>query len=138
MTTKKNSTKFWVISIIALIWNAMGVFQYLMMQYNKEELATTMTEAENALVESLPVWHTAAFAIAVFSGLLGSIFLLLKNKVATPLFLISLLAVVLQMGYWVLGTDVINVVGYQAVIMPLLVILIAVFLYIFSKRSLGN
>jgi phosphate/sulfate permease len=137
MTTQKTTTKFWIVSILALIWNAMGVFQYLTMQYMQEELAATMTAAENALVEGLPVWHTAAFAIAVFSGLLGSIFLLLKKNVATPLFLISLIAVVLQMGYWVLGTEVVKIMGYQAVIMPVLVIIIAIFLYFFSKRNLA-
>ncbi len=113
----------------------MGVFQYLSMQYMKEEMAAAMTPEQNALMESLPTWYTAVFAIAVFAGILGSILLFLQKKAATPLFLISLLAVLIQMGYWLLGTNAREVMGNQAAFMPVTVIIVAVFLYFFSRKK---
>ncbi len=135
MTTTKKSTIYWVVGVLALIWNAMGVFQYLSMQYLKDDMAAAMTPEQNALMDGLPVWYTAVFAIAVFAGLLGSILLLLQKKAATPLFLISLLAVLIQMGYWLFATNAREVMGNQAAFMPIIVILVAIFLYFFSRKK---
>ncbi len=135
MTTTKKTAIYWIVGVLALIWNGMGVFQYLSMQYMKEEMAAAMTPEQNALMESLPTWYTAVFAIAVFAGILGSILLLLQKKAATPLFLISLLAVLIQMGYWLLGTNAREVMGNQAAFMPVTVIIVAVFLYFFSRKK---
>ena len=135
MTTTKKTAIYWIVAVLALIWNGMGVLQYLSTQYMKEEMAAAMTPEQNTLMENLPTWYTAVFAIAVFAGILGSILLLLQKKAATPLFLISLLAVLIQMGYWLLGTNAIEVMGNQAAFMPVTVIIVAVFLYFFSRKK---
>ena len=87
--TNKPSTPFWIISIIALIWNIMGVMAYLQQAYMSDEEKAILPEAERALYSDVPSWAIAAFAIAVFGGLLGSLALLLRKKWATPLFFIS-------------------------------------------------
>ena len=134
-TTNKPNTGFWIIAVIALIWNIMGVFQYLSSTLMKDEMRELMTEDQLALMDSLPSWYTAAFAIAVFSGLLGCLLLLMRRKWAVPVFLVSLLAVLVQMGYWLFATDAMTVYGTQAVIMPLIVIIVAIFLYFYSKGA---
>lgn len=134
-TTNKPNTGFWIIAVLALIWNIMGVFQYLSSTLMKDEMMELMTEDQLALMDSLPSWYTAAFAIAVFSGLLGCLLLLMRRKWAVPVFLVSLLAVLVQMGYWLLATDAMEVYGTQAVIMPLIVIIVAIFLYFYSKGA---
>ena len=63
---------FWIISSIALLWNLIGCAAYLGMQMIPPELLETMPEAERTLMENTPVWATAAFAVAVWFGLLGS------------------------------------------------------------------
>ncbi len=134
-TTNKPNTGFWIIAVLALIWNIMGVFQYLSSTLMKDEMRELMTEDQLALMDSLPAWYTAAFAIAVFSGLLGCLLLLMRRKWAVPVFLVSLLAVLVQMGYWLFATDAMEVYGTQAVIMPLIVIIVAIFLYFYSKGA---
>lgn len=135
MSTNKPNSVFWIISVIALLWNAMGVFQYLAMTLMKEATMEAMPAEQVALVEGLPSWYNYVFAVAVIAGFLGCLLLLLRKKLATPILGISLLAVLVQMGYWLFATDVMEVVGLQAVIMPLVVIIIAIFLYFYSKGA---
>jgi len=47
---------------------------------------------QRAVVEARPVWMVAAYAVAVWVGLLGAIMLILRRKLAQPLLLVSLIA----------------------------------------------
>lgn len=131
--TNKPSVGFWIISVIALLWNLMGSFQYLSSTLMKEDIQALMTDDQIALMDSLPSWYTGVFATAVFAGVLGSIFLLIRKKWAINTFLISLVAILIQMGYWLLATDAMVVYGTEAIFMPLVVIIIGAFLYWYSK-----
>src|SRR5690606_2108284 len=99
-TSVKPPTWFWVVSIIALLWNLMGVFNYLNQALNKQAILESLDEAQRAVFEGIPAWATAAFAIAVFSGALGSIGLLVRKKWARPLFILSLVTAVAQFVHW--------------------------------------
>ena len=83
---------FWVISSIALIWNALTVVNYFA-QMNPDMLAS-YREAERALIESRPAWATGAFAIAAFGGAIGAVLMLLKKSIAYFFFAASLLGAV--------------------------------------------
>lgn len=138
-TSDKPSIAFWIIAIIALVWNIMGVVRYVLQAYNTESFRAEFNEEQLALIDSAPAWITGVFAIAVFSGLLGCIFLLLKRKWAIPVFLVSLIAVIIQMGNSFFFTDAIGVFGWvNGLIMPVIVILIAMFLYMYSKIVSGK
>lgn len=125
---------FWVLAVLGLVWNLLGVFSYLMDAYMKEDVMAGMTEAQRAIFETQPVWLTAAYALAVFGGALGCIGLLVRKKWATPLFLLSLVAVIARTCYYFFltnATEVFDIV--QGTILPIAVIIIGALLYIFSK-----
>ena len=89
--TKSKSPKgFWIIGIVALLWNLMGVASYLQQAYMTDEALAALPAEQQALYENVPAWVTGAFALAVFGGLLGCILLLMKKKLAALLFIISL------------------------------------------------
>ena len=71
---------FWVIGAIALLWNVAGAINFFV-QMDPDMLAS-YRESERAIVEGRPAWATAAFAIAVFSGAFGCLFLLLRKSLA--------------------------------------------------------
>ncbi len=98
-STNKPTTVFWVIGIVALIWNIMGVMAYLAQAYMTDEALAAIPEAQRPLYENLPAWVTGAFAIAVFGGTLGSILLLFRKSAAYYLFIFSLLGVLVTMVY---------------------------------------
>jgi len=125
---------FWVLGVLALLWNLMGVYAYLMDAYMKDDIMATFSEAQKAIFIDQPIWLTAAYAFAVFGGTLGCVGLLLRKKWATPLFLISLIAVIARTAYYFFmtnSTEVFDMV--QGTILPIAVIIIAALLYIFSK-----
>ena len=79
---KKPSTKFYIIAVLALIWNLMGVGAYLVQAFMTDEMIATLPEEQQAefLVEH-PAWYTALFALAVFGGALACILLLARKKI---------------------------------------------------------
>jgi hypothetical protein len=86
---------FWAISVIALIWNVMGVINYVM-QMGADSLSS-YPESHRAIIEGRPVWATGAFATAVFAGVIGCVLLLLRKSAAIYLFVASLLGVIMTM-----------------------------------------
>lgn len=98
-----------------------------------------MKPEEIELMNSFPSWMTAVFAIAVFGGLLGCIGLLMRKKWAKSAFLISLVAIIVQMTYNVFLTDSIEVYGLgQAITMPLLVTIFGLIQPWFSQRAINR
>ncbi|MGI9551733.1 MAG: hypothetical protein ACR2MT_11065 [Aurantibacter sp.] len=125
---------FWVVSVLALVWNIMGAMAYLGSVYMTDETKAEMTTEQLSLMEAAPAWATAAFAIAVWGGLLGCVALILRKKWARPVLMISLLGILVQMAHWFFmtnGTELYDQV--QGVIMPLLVIIIGIALVYLAR-----
>ena len=99
---RKPSNLFWVISVMALVWNLMGVFNYLTQAFMTNEVLASLPKDQQLLYEKVPAWVTAAFAVAVFPGTLGAVFLLLKKKIASTFFILSFVGIVTQMSYGLL------------------------------------
>ncbi len=130
---------FWIISGLFLVWNLMGVMAYLMQVTMSDEAMAALPEAQRDLYLSTPAWATGAFAIAVFGGTLGCIFLLMRKSWAVPVFILSLLGVLVQMFHVFALSPALEVLGAGSVGMPMLVTAGAIFLiwYARSARSKG-
>lgn len=126
---------FLIIGIVALLWNLMGVMSYIMQVTRSPTLFAGLSEAELAVYESMPSWVTGAFAIAVFGGTLACVGLVVKKAWCVPVFLVSLVAIIVQFGYWLFATDSIAVMGNQVFLMPALVTVVAVFLVWYSRGA---
>ena len=143
--TKSNSTKqkpqiwFWVLVIFFLLWNIMGVISFFGHTFISEEALSKLPTNERELYGDYPLWTSIVFAIAVFSGLLGSIGLALRKKWSKFAFIISLCAIIPQMIHNVFYTKSIDVYGLvQATTMPILVVVFGVFLVWFSNYAIKN
>lgn len=122
---------FWVVSVLALLWNLMGVIAYLTMAFATDEMIANMpAEQQQGFLIEYPAWVTAAFAIAVFSGFLACIALLIRKKWAYSLFIISALAAIAQHIYLFMEVDI------PSYVMPVLVIVVCVLLIFFSKHAI--
>lgn len=137
-TSVKPPVWFWVVSVIALLWNLMGVAAYLGDAYTSVEQLEQMTQAQRELFEGRPAWVTAAFAIAVFAGAIGSVALLIRKKWAKPVLTLSLIAAIAQFIYNTFMTNTIEVMGNQAIIFPILVLGIGLYLIFFAKKGIQN
>lgn len=125
---------FWIIAGVSLVWNFIGVLNYLFSVTVTAETFARMSEAERAQYTDVPVFVTSCFAIAVFSGVLGSVFLLLRKALSVSLFLVSLIAIILQMSLGVLLTPMLESQGLAGLAFPVLLIACAVFFLWYARK----
>ncbi|TJY33349.1 hypothetical protein [Pontimicrobium aquaticum] len=134
--SNKPGIAFWVIGVIALLWNGMGVNSYLQMAFKTEASTAGMNAEQIALLNNAPTWATALFAIAVFSGIIAAILFLMRKKIAVTLFVVSFLAATIQQLYWLFGTNAPEVFAdMQPYLMPTLIIVFGAFWVWFSKNQ---
>jgi glucose dehydrogenase len=100
------------------------------------EMLDAYRESERSIIEGRPAWATAGFAIAVFSGALGCLLLLLRKSAAFYLFVASLLGVIVTMIH-TLGVGIDFGVGETLgiILMPMIV---AAFLIWYTKLAEGK
>lgn len=102
---------YWVVAILAVLWMLFGVAAWCMDLMMDPAAIAQMPEAQQQLYQARPQWLFAVYGVAIFSGLLGAIGLLMRKRWATLLFLLSLLAVVVQFGYTFAGMQAIEVLA---------------------------
>lgn len=130
----------WVVGILALLWSAMGCFDYFMTQTRNEGYMSMFTPEQLEFFYSIPAWAVAAWAVAVWGGLLGALLLLLKKGLAQPVFLVSLLATLAAMVQNYLlsnGLEVMGSPGQLAFTAAIVLVAIALFLYAKAMRARG-
>jgi len=129
-STKKPPVWFWIVSILALVWNGMGVIAYLARAFATEEMIAALPEEQQVeFLTEYPAWYTAAFAIAVFAGIFGCLALLLRKKWAYSLFIISTIGAIIQHAYLFMNVDM------PSLVMPVMIIVVCVFLIWFAKNA---
>ena len=130
VTNTKPPVWFWIIAVVALLWNALGVMAYLTHAFITDDMIAALPEEQQAefLVEH-PTWYTAAFALAVFCGALGCLALLIRKKWAFMLFVISFITATIQQVY------IMTTVEGASPVMPIMVIVVCAFLVWLSKMA---
>lgn len=95
------ATPLWfrIAALVALVWNAFGVVMFLSAIGVFGDPTAGLSEAERTIAGSIPGWIMAAFGVGTFTGLAGSLGLLLGRRWAWPLLLISLVALLVLEGY---------------------------------------
>lgn len=118
---------FWVAAILGLFWNLFGLYQFQVTVFSSEAalVAGGMTPAQARVYAGIPVWMNLAFALGVLGGVAGSALLLLRRRLAEPVFAASLAGyIVLYVGDITEG--VFAALGAPQVIVLSLVVAIAV------------
>lgn len=139
MTTEikvKPPVWFWIVSVLALLWNLAGAMAYIGQAYMSDEVLATMSEAERNLYENQPAWVTGAFAIAVWGGTLGCIFLLLRKKWAKPVFIVSLLGLIGQLSYNYFLSEAFDTFEIVDMVMSVMILIISIALIMFSNKAI--
>lgn len=82
----------WLIGIFALLWSGMGTLDYVMTQTRNESYMSNFTPEQLEFFYGFPVWVIATWAIAVWGGVVGALLLLMRKRIATWIFLVSLIS----------------------------------------------
>lgn len=126
----------WVVGIVSLLWNAVGAFDYVMTQTRNEGYMAQFTEEQLAFFYGFPAWVDAAWAVAVWLAVLGSILLLMRSAHAVWAFILSFAAMILTSVHNYVLSDVrmTDVVGPEALYFSLVIVVVGVVLIVYARR----
>ena len=123
---------YWMAAALALLWEVFGCFMYVS-QVTADPASLPIDQ--RAMWEATPPWITGAYAVAVWVGLLGAALLLLRRKLAEPLLLVSLIAVVVQFGGVLLVPAIREVTPDSAYTLPIVIFLVCYGIYMLSRLA---
>ena len=116
---------FWLVTLIALLWNGFGGYDYTMSHLQGEAYYRQMgmPDAAIAALNAYPTWMHAVWAIGVWGSVLGSILLLLRSRWAFHSFALSSLGAIGALIY-----QAMNPVEGMNLVMPAIIVAIVLFL----------
>lgn len=129
-------TSYWIIGGVFLLWNFFGLMIYYdQVTMAPDVIADNFSPAQQAFLENMPLWATSAYAIAVTAGVIASLLLLVRNVLALPVFVVSLVGVIVQDLHSFVISDGLAVWGSSALYLPTLVIVIGIVEIWYSRRA---
>lgn len=91
----KTPWHLWVVGALSLLWNAVGALDFTMTQMKNATYLKAFTPDQLAYFAAIPLWVVVAWGVGTWGSLVGSLFLLLRRKLATNLFVMSALGAIL-------------------------------------------
>ena len=131
----KTPWHLWLVGVIALLFNAIGAFDYVMsmVQGRGNYMARAGMAPEHiAHYAQMPAWMIAVWTLGVWGAVLGSLLLLLRNRRAFPVFAVSLTAFLVSLIYHYVLTNGGEILGKQ---MSITNVVIAILLLVFMWYS---
>ena len=135
MDQVKTPWHLWVVGIVTLLWNGIGAMDYVMTQTRNENYMAAFTPEQLDFFYSFPTWTVAAWAIAIWFSLLGSILLLLRHRWAVPVFAISFVAICVTtfQNFILSEVKMTEIMGPSAAIISAVIFVVAVLLVWYSR-----
>ncbi len=109
---------FGVAAIGALLWEILGCGLFGL------QLVTdpaTLPRDQQAILMATPEWMNIAWGFAVITGLAGAVLMLMRNRRAEPLLLLSFLAVLVQFSGLLIVPELRNLTNSDDLLMPFVV-----------------
>lgn len=131
----KRPTWFVVVAVLAVLWNLFGLWSFYYHFTATPEVVATWPEVQQRIAEVTPSWIFVPFAIATIGGTLGSLGLLLGRRWATPVLLLSLLAIIVQFGAYYLLTPTWALTGMTGAALPLCIAVIGLLLWLLAGKA---
>lgn len=74
----------WIVGILALLWAGGGALDYVMTQIRNPTYLRNASPAQRQILEALPLWEQAVWALGVWGTVAGALLLLLRSRAAVP------------------------------------------------------
>jgi len=133
--SKATPWHLWLVGVLALLWNAVGAFDYVMTETHNVSYMSKFTPEQVAYFHGYPMWVVATWALSVWGGVLGSALLLLRKRLAVPVFGVSLATLLLTFLYNFVFTNGYQIMGGAGgLIFCAVIFVIAVALLLYARR----
>ena len=117
---------YWIVSAILLIWNIVGAAAcYSQLTANPTQIAALPDDQRDVWL-AMPTTAKIAYVVAVGAGLLGAVSLLLRSVAADPLFIASLIGVIVQFGWFFVAYRGLSKLGVSSMVFPAFIALVAI------------
>lgn len=133
---------FWIVGILALLWNCFGAYDYTMSNmrdadYIRSAMPGVDPSVALAWMDAFPIYAKIGWALGVWGGLLGAILLLIRSRYAVWAFAVSMLGIVLSIGWQLAAAPPIPGATQSGMtkIIPFVVIVIGLFLLWYSWNA---
>ena len=139
----KNSVKpsvvFWILGVLFIIWALIGCSFYLLEVMMSDADYAEAFGPELAAVRDLhPTWAIAAYATAVWSGLIAAVLFVLRRRLCVPIFILSLVAAIIGFIPSFTNSTLRDAAGSSFWVMPLIVVSLGIFEIIYSRKQRAN
>ena len=126
----------WLIGLLTLAWNSIGAFDYTATQIQWAPYMAQFTPVQLEYFHSFPTWVVACWATAVWFGVLGSLMLLFRSRLAVLTLMISLFCIVATAVHNFILADVkmTEIMGPEAPIFSAAILLVGAFLAVYARR----
>ena len=126
----------WIVGVLATLWNSFGAFDYVMTQTNNEAYLSQFTAEERAFFDTFPGWMEAFWALGVWGALIGSLLLLVRSRYAVHAFGLSLVGMVVGLGYQYLAMDAPeSMMSGAMAVMPWVILAVGIALFLYARKQ---
>ena len=116
---------FWLLSGLFLLWGLAGSLAcYMQLTISEAGLAALPSAQRDAWL-ALTFLPKAAYVVAVAAGVLGSVLLLTRKRLARSLFFLSLAGIIIQFGWFFGVYGGLAKLGPSSVVFPAFIFLVA-------------
>lgn len=123
---------YWLVAAGALLFEGAGAYLFA----NSLTLdPATLPLDQRVVFEATPQWMTIAWAVAIGTGLLGAVGLLLRRRFAELMMLVSLLAVAVQFSGLFLVRQLRELTPEDHLVVPIVILALAYALWQTSKLA---
>lgn len=127
---------FWLIGALALLWNCIGAFDYVMTQTRNTSYLAAFTREQLDYFFGFPWWVVAAWAFGVWGGVAGAALLLLRRRLAVPALAVSLGGIVVTtLHNFVLSNGLAVMGGAGGAVFPAVILVVAIALLLYARRQ---
>ena len=125
--TTKTPWHLWVVGVLSLAWNAMGVWTWQQQVTRAPGYLASMTVEQVRYIDAAPVWVSVAFGLAVWAGLLGALALLLRRRLAFNAYVAGLIGYLVNSGHAFATGDAARIMGAGGMAFTALIFVLCLF-----------
>ncbi len=119
----KTPVWFWILAVIATLWNFMGVFDYWMTQLSVEAYLASFTDAQREYFTSFPLWFVVIWTVAVHLAFIASLAMFARTRFMAPMFAACIVMFVVNATYQYAFTPALEMMGTSGAIFAVVIFL---------------
>lgn len=129
---------FWIVSVLFVLWNAVGVFDYIAYRLMTESYMSAMSAEKQAYFAAMPAWVTGVWAAAVFAAFIGALLLLPRMKWAMHLAALGLVLYIVSLIYHYAMAGALEIGGMGELLFSIFILAVLAGQVLFSRWALGR